>query len=67
MTCQDRVWVSGINVNVSDLEPSYHEEADIRIILHSVHVGRNSFSKIAVTTVDTDIVVLAVSFFLRCR
>lgn len=38
-----------------------HEEADTRIFVHVVNVIKNGHKKVAVRTVDSDIVVLAVA------
>ena len=38
-----------------------HEEADSRIFLHAAHAADHGHSKLMIRTVDTDIVVLAVS------
>ncbi len=49
--------------DLSALHPCNHAEADTRIILHLAHAASNGHSKAFVRTVDSDIVVLAVSFF----
>ena len=46
---------------VSILAPSTHEEADTRIFLHVADAVQCGFSRIIVRTVDTDVLVLAVS------
>ena len=43
------------------MSPCLHEEADTRILLHAMDAARKSFSRILLRTVDTDVVVLAVS------
>ena len=43
--------------------PFSHEEADTRLILHSFNASQNASKSIAIRTVDTDVVVLAISFF----
>lgn len=63
MTCGDGVRIYGTDITVSDIEPCNQEEADTRIILHCFHAASCGMKKISVRTVDTDIVVLAVSFF----
>ena len=50
------------NVDISNIAPCNHEEADTRIILHCFHAARCGMSRIAVRTVDTDVVVLTVSY-----
>jgi len=46
--------------------PCPHEEADTRLILHAAHVGKSEMKKVMIKTVDTDVVVLAISFFSEC-
>ena len=43
------------------LSPCNHEEADTRMILHVNHATHHGHHKIMIRTVDTDVVVLAVS------
>lgn len=38
-----------------------HEEADTRLVLHAYHASQSGYRKILLRTVDTDVVVLAVS------
>lgn len=38
-----------------------HEEADNRLVLHAYHASQFGYRKILIKTVDTDVVVLAVS------
>ena len=66
MTYRDGVVVSGSDVPMDftdNIAPCNHEEADTRIILHCLHAAQNGLKRLAVRTVDTDIVVLAISFF----
>ncbi|KAG1676904.1 hypothetical protein GQR58_014091 [Nymphon striatum] len=46
---------------LSLLAPCTHEEADSRIVLYVSHASRHGHNKIMIRTVDTDVVVLAVS------
>ena len=46
---------------LSSLAPCTHEEADSRMMLHVSHAARHGHNKIMIRTVDTDVVVLAVS------
>ena len=48
-------------VDKDGLSPCYHEEADSRVFVHVVHAGNSGHGKAMICTVDTDIVVLAVS------
>ena len=43
------------------LSPCNHEEADSRMLLHANHAALSGHTKILIRTVDTDVVVLAVS------
>lgn len=52
-------------MDISSIDPCNHEEADMRLILHCTHASVNGMKRIAIRTVDTDVVVLAVSFFNR--
>ena len=47
--------------DVSSLAPCTHEEADTRIFLHVKDAVQHDHSKITIRTVDTDVVVLAIS------
>ena len=51
--------------NQDDIDLSYlrgnHEEADTRIILHSIHAGRAGYNTIVVHCRDTDVLVLLIS------
>ena len=46
--------------DVESLQPCSHEEADTRIFLHVAHCAKQGYKRIAIRTVDTDIVVLAI-------
>ncbi len=46
---------------VAGLAPSTHEEADSRILLHLQDAVKQGYSKVSLRTVDTDVVVLAVT------
>ena len=53
-------------VNVTpELSPCTHEEADTRLILHASECARQGIDKVILRTVDTDVVVLAISNFRR--
>ena len=43
--------------------PCSHEEADTRLILHMADASQKGFKSVAIRTVDTDVVVLAVSSY----
>ena len=48
---------------MNPLTPSNHEEADKRIFLHCHHASINGLKFLMISTVDSDVVVLAVHFF----
>ncbi len=47
--------------DVSGLQPCTHEEADYRMLLHSVHAYQQGHRSIVINATDTDVVVLAVA------
>ncbi len=47
--------------DVDGLAPCSHEEADTRILLHVQDAVRHGYSKVLIHTVDTDVIVLAVT------
>ena len=49
------------HVDVSNLAPCNHEEADTRMMLHAADAVKQGFSKIVIRTVDTDVVILSVA------
>ena len=49
----------------SALDPCSHEEADTRMLLHAAHASASGHTRIMIKTVDTDVVVLAISCFER--
>ena len=46
--------------DISDITPCTHEEADVRIPLHTLHTASHGHSDIFWRTADTDVVVLGV-------
>jgi len=48
-------------LDTSALAPCNHEEADTHIMLHAAHAAHSGHKKILICTVDTDVVVLAVT------
>ena len=53
---------SNVQVESSDeIDPCNHEEADTRMLLHAAHAARHGHSKVVLRTVDTDVLVLAIS------
>lgn len=47
--------------DLTSLAPCNHEEADSRLLLHASHAAQHGHHAILIRTVDTDVVVLAVS------
>ena len=64
-TCGQNVLCSRIVQDVSPLAPCSHEEADTRIFLHAVHCANKGHRRIMIRTVDTDVLVLAISIVAR--
>ena len=46
-----------------NLSPCSHEEADTRIILHLAYAAMSGYDPIMIRTVDTDVVVLAITYY----
>src|SRR6218665_715889 len=49
--------------DAASITPCTHEEAGWRMLLHCHHAAEQSAKRVAIRTVDTDVVVLAVSSF----
>jgi len=47
----------------NSLTPCNHEEFDTRVILHAANAASQGYKRILIIANDTDVVVLAVSFF----
>ena len=50
----------------SEVSPCSHEEADTRVFVHTEDAS-SSHKRIAIRTVDTDVLVIAIAMFLRLR
>ena len=59
------VMVNHDHLDKSRLIDCTQEEADTRIFLHAYDAGRNGLSKILIRTVDSDVIVIAVSTFQK--
>ena len=46
--------------DISEITPCTHEEADVRIPLHTLHAAKHGHASIFWRTADTDVVVLGV-------
>ena len=51
--------------DVAGLAPCTHEEADTRMLLHVEDAVKQGYTNVSVRTVDTDVVVLAVTVAQR--
>lgn len=60
-TCGEKVLCSRVHQDVSSLSPCNHEEADTRMFLHVMDAAEKGYRRLMLRTVDTDVVVLAVS------
>ena len=58
---------STCQVELSNLIPCSQEEADTRLILHAADEVAQNKRRISVCTVDTDVVVLAATFFSQMK
>ena len=64
---------SGVVQPISELE-STQEEADTRMLLHSLHAARSRFASVVIVSEDTDVLVLLLAFksfipssvFIKC-
>ena len=66
-TGEERVLCSIADADVSKLVPCSHEEADTRLLLHVADAVQGECRKVCVRTVDTDVVVLAITHFDRIK
>ena len=66
ISTKDKEVVTTYLADIHDLEylqPCTHEEAETRLLLHVAHCTRQGMRKVAIRTVDTDVVVLAIGHF----
>lgn len=59
--------ITSMTYDSSMIQPCNHEESDTRIYVHVKDAVSAGHRKIIIRTVDTDIVVLAVSFFAAMK
>ena len=62
-TCGNEVLSSHECIIEDNLAPCNHEEADSRLLLHAAHCVQNGHRRLLIRTVDTDVVVIAISTF----
>ena len=65
MTTKGSEVLTNMDADVKAITPCNHSEADSRIILHLAHGVAQGHQKAYIRTVDSDIVVIAVSVFLQ--
>ncbi|KAL8607832.1 hypothetical protein ACOMHN_005387 [Nucella lapillus] len=63
ITTKDDCVLTNMEIDTSTLCPCSHEEADTRMMLHLRHAADEGHNKALLRTVDSDVVVLAVSLF----
>ena len=66
-TSAQDVLSSTCQAELSNLTPYSQEEADTRLILHAADAVAQGKRKVSVRTVDTDVVVLAATFFSQMK
>ena len=66
-TDEASVLSSSQDVTLDTISPCIQEEADTRVILHVKDAIEKGYSRVMIKTVDTDIVVIAISFFSRLQ
>src|SRR6218665_1676936 len=64
-TLEDQVISSGVHIDLTIISPSWHEEANGRLLLHVKHAADNGHQYVSIRTVDSDVVVVSVSVFSR--
>lgn len=59
----EQVLLSPDRDEISSLSPCLHEEADTRMFVHAADAANSGHNKITIRSVDTDVVVLAISVY----
>ena len=62
-TSGQSVLFSGSHLEFESLQPCSHEEADTRLVLHATNAAKAGYKNIAIRTVDTDVLVIAISIW----
>ena len=57
--------ICSLDTDMANLAPCMHEEADTRIFIHAADGISNGLQHIVIRTVDTDVLVLAISYYNR--
>ena len=60
----DDIVISNSDIDAENIAPCNHQEADTRMFFHAKHAAVISSKNIAISSSDTDGVVLAISFFI---
>ena len=63
VSSRTNVAITNGNSDLSFISPCCQEEADTRLFLHVKDASRNGYSKFAIRTVDTDVVIIALGLF----
>jgi hypothetical protein len=63
ITTKGEIALTNKQVDLSGLSPCQQEEADTRMMLHLHHAAQQGHTKAYLRTVDSDVVVLAISLF----
>ena len=61
-TYDTQVFCTNNDQDTSELEPCQHEEADSRLMIHFADCVKRGHRRVAIRTVDTDVVALSVTF-----
>ena len=67
LTTNADIVLSNKPTDMTALSPCQQEEADTRMMLHLYHAAGQGHSKAFLTTVDSDVVVLAINIFHQLR
>ena len=74
MMCSDNIVVTKGDeahtnraICLDGLSPCNHEEADSRIFTHVLHAAKQNMKSVLIKSSDTDVIVVAVSFFARLQ
>ncbi len=54
---------SSTSMDLSELAPCSHEEADTRLLLHVADAVKKGFKSVCIRTVDTDVVIVAIACY----
>ena len=66
-TINDLSVSSSPDIDLSEISPCNHEEADTRLLLHCYDASKQDIRQVMIQTVDTDVVVLTLSMFKKMQ